>query len=92
MTNLLFFFQLKPRERTALNYSEALKEKFSGHPQVKRIARHRHVPKHIINAQKEIKTIKEKNKRKEANRRTHSKPDTVPFIPERKRHVVKEDE
>ncbi|CAH0714460.1 unnamed protein product, partial [Brenthis ino] len=83
---------LKPRERTALNYSEALKEKFSGHPQVKRIARHRHVPKHIINAQKEIKTIKEKNKRKEANRRTHSKPDTVPFIPERKRHVVKEDE
>ncbi|CAH2108425.1 unnamed protein product [Euphydryas editha] len=83
---------LKPRERTALNYAEALKEKFSAHPQVKRIARHRHVPKHIHNAQKEIKTIREKNKRKEANRRAHSKAGSVPFVPERKRHVVKEDE
>ncbi|XP_047530167.1 DDB1- and CUL4-associated factor 13 [Vanessa atalanta] len=83
---------LKPRERTALNYADALKDKFSGHPQVKRIARHRHVPKHIINAQKEIKTIKEKNKRKEANRRAHSKPGAVPFVVERKKHVVKEDE
>lgn len=83
---------LKPRERTALNYAEALKEKFSAHPQVKRIARHRHVPKHIVNAQKEIKTIREKNKRKEANRRAHSKAGSVPFVPERKKHVVKEDE
>lgn len=86
------YFQLKPRERTALNYAEALKEKFSAHPQVKRIARHRHVPKHIVNAQKEIKTIREKNKRKEANRRAHSKAGSVPFVPERKKHVVKEDE
>lgn len=83
---------LKPRERTALNYAEALKEKFSAHPQVKRIARHRHVPKHIVNAQKEIKTIREKNNRKEANRRAHSKAGSVPFVPERKKHVVKEDE
>ncbi|CAH2231029.1 jg3471 [Pararge aegeria aegeria] len=83
---------LKPRERTALNYSEALKEKFSNHPQIKRIARHRHVPKHVMNAQKEIKTIREKNKRKDANRRAHSKPGAVPFVAERKKHVVKEDE
>lgn len=88
----IFFLQLKPRERTALNYSEALKEKFANHPQVKRIARHRHVPKHILNAQKEIRTIKEKSKRKEANRRAHSKPGAVPHVSERKKHVVKEDE
>lgn len=83
--------QLKPRERTALNYADALKEKFANHPQVKRIARHRHVPKHIMNAQKEIKTIREKNKRKEGNRRAHSKPGAVPFVAERKKHIVKED-
>ncbi|CAG9785607.1 unnamed protein product [Diatraea saccharalis] len=83
---------LKPRERTALNYSEALKEKFAHHPQIRRIARHRHVPKHIYNAQKELRTIKEKNKRKEANRRSHSKHGAVPYVAERNKHIVKEDE
>lgn len=83
---------MKPREKTALNYAEALKDKFATHPQIKRIARHRHVPKHILNAQKEIRTIKEKTKRKEANRRAHSKPGSVPFVSEKQKHVVKEDE
>ncbi|XP_044259546.1 DDB1- and CUL4-associated factor 13 [Tribolium madens] len=82
---------LKPRERAALNYSEALKEKYATHPKVRRIARHRHVPKHIYNAQNELRTIKEKGKRKEANRRAHSKPGEVPYEPERKKHVLKED-
>nr|CAH7748661.1 unnamed protein product [Callosobruchus chinensis] len=81
---------LKPREKAALRYSEALKEKYASHPQIKRISRHRHVPKHIYNAQRELRTIKEKQKRKEANRRAHSKPGEVPYVPERKKHVVKE--
>ncbi|KAJ8918973.1 hypothetical protein NQ315_016877 [Exocentrus adspersus] len=83
---------LKPREKAALRYSEALKEKYASHPQIKRISRHRQVPKHIYNAQKELRTIKEKTKRKEANRRAHSKPGTVPFVPERHKHVVKEEQ
>ncbi|CAG9857338.1 unnamed protein product [Phyllotreta striolata] len=82
---------LKPREKAALRYSEALKEKYASHPQVKRIARHRHVPKHVYNAQGELRTIKERSKRKEANRRAHSKPGEVPFVPERERHVLKEE-
>lgn len=81
---------MKPRERAALRYSEALKEKFASHPKIKRIARHRQVPKHIYNAQKELRTIKEKMKRKEANRRAHSKPGEVPYVSERKKHVIKE--
>ncbi|XP_043264502.1 DDB1- and CUL4-associated factor 13 [Colletes gigas] len=82
---------LKPRERAALNYSEALKEKFAAHPQIKRIARHRQVPKHIYNAKAELRTIREKSSRKEAKRRIHSKPGAVPFIPERQKHVVRQD-
>ncbi|XP_043267800.1 DDB1- and CUL4-associated factor 13 [Venturia canescens] len=82
---------LKPRERTALNYSEALKEKFAGHPQVRRIARHRQVPKHIFNAQGEMRAVREKIKRKESNRRAHSKKGSVPFLSERERHVVGEE-
>lgn len=83
---------LTPRERTALDYADALKAKFASHPQVKRIARHRHVPKHVYNAQAEHRTIKQRNKRKEANRRAHSKPGQIPYVPERKKHVVKEEE
>lgn len=56
--------QLRPREKAALNYSEALKEKFSAHPQVKRISRHRQVPQHVYNAKAELRTIREKSKRK----------------------------
>ncbi|CAL7943929.1 unnamed protein product [Xylocopa violacea] len=83
---------LKPREKVALNYSEALKQKFAAHPQVKRIARHRHVPKHIYNARNELRTIHQKMKRKENNRRAHSKKGEVPFLSEKERHIVREDE
>jgi WD repeat and SOF domain-containing protein 1 len=82
---------LKPREKAALNYSEALKEKYAAHPQVRRIARHRHVPKHVYNAQKELKTIKDRSKRKEANRRVHSKQGEIPYESEKSKHVMKED-
>lgn len=74
-----------------MNYSEALKEKYATHPQIRRIARHRQVPKHIHNAQKELRTIKDKVKRKEANRRAHSRKNEVPHVSERKKHVVRED-
>nr|CAD7412150.1 unnamed protein product [Timema poppensis] len=82
---------LKPREKTALNYSEALKEKFASHPQIRRIARHRQVPKMIYNGQKELRTLKEKKKIREANRRAHSKPGSVPYVSERLKHVIAEE-
>lgn len=81
---------LKLRERLALDYGETLKKKFASHPQIKRIARHRQVPKHIYNAQKELRSMKEKQKRKEANRRAHSKPGSVPFTSERTKNIVGE--
>lgn len=80
------------REKMALRYNEALKEKYAAHPQIRRIARHRHVPKHIYNAQAELRTIREKNKRKEANRRYHSKKGAVPFVSERQTHIVRQDD
>ena len=52
------------RERMALNYSEKLRDKFAHYPQIRRIARHRHVPKHVYNASKEIRTIIESKKKK----------------------------
>lgn len=82
---------MKPREKSALNYGESLKEKFAAHPQIKRIARHRQVPSHIHNARNELRTIHDKLKRKEANRRAHSKPGAVAHVSERKKHVLREE-
>jgi len=82
---------LRPREKVAFEYSEKLKEKFAHHPNVKRIARHRHIPKPIYSAAKEHKLIRTAKKRKEANIRTHSKSGAVPFVPERQKHVLREE-
>ncbi|KAL4616996.1 DDB1- and CUL4-associated factor 13 [Arapaima gigas] len=79
---------LTPREKQAQNYSQKLKDKFQHHPQIRRIARHRHLPKNIYNLRKEMHIMKEARRRKELNVRKHSKPGSVPFVPERKKHVV----
>ena len=36
------------RQRASQNYADKLKQKFKHHPEIKRIARHRHVPKVIL--------------------------------------------
>ena len=69
-------------------YNEKLKEKFAAHPQIKRISKHRHVPKHVYNARKEISEIRTSQKRKEANRRLHSKPGSVPIVSERSKPIL----
>ncbi len=56
--------QLKGRERTALRVGDRLKEKFAHHPEVKRIARHRHVPKHVYNGRNELRSSQQSIKRK----------------------------
>jgi WD repeat and SOF domain-containing protein 1 len=55
---------LRPRQRAALEYSDKLKQKFSAHPEVKRILRHRHLPKHLMNARKEMSVIIQSKRRK----------------------------
>ena len=50
---------MRERERAAMEYADELKRKYSGFPEIKRIARHRHLPKSIYHARKEHLTIKE---------------------------------
>ncbi|KAL3189896.1 hypothetical protein MRX96_020239 [Rhipicephalus microplus] len=83
---------LSHREQMAFQYQDKLKERFKQHPQVRRIARHRHVPKHIHNAQKEKQAMLSSQKRKEANRRAHSRPGTVPYKAERTKHIISEEQ
>lgn len=83
---------LRPREKETLEYNDKLKEKFKFFPEIKRIQRHRHLPKSIYNAHRENRIIKASKQRKEANRRAHSKPGKIPFVSEKKKHVVEEHE
>ncbi|XP_002737907.1 DDB1- and CUL4-associated factor 13-like [Saccoglossus kowalevskii] len=81
---------MRPREQAAMDYDAKLKDKFHHFPQLKRISRHRHVPKAIYSEAKTLRIQRDSKRRKESNRRKHSKPGAVPIIPERKKHVVAE--
>ncbi|CAK9437783.1 uncharacterized protein LODBEIA_P21610 [Lodderomyces beijingensis] len=75
------------KQRNKLEYDDKLKQRFQHMPQIKRIARHRHVPKVVKKAQ-EIKRIElDSIKRRTENERRHSKPGSKPFVSEREKHV-----
>lgn len=75
------------RERSKLNYDEKLKERYKYMPEVRRIARHRHLPKVVKKAQ-EIKRIEiESLKRREENDHRHSKEGSKPRVAERRKHI-----
>ncbi|RPA73862.1 U3 small nucleolar RNA associated protein [Ascobolus immersus RN42] len=81
------------KERAKLEYDEALKTRYQHMPEIKRIARHRHVPKPIKKAG-EIKKIElESIKRKEENRRRHEKKlERRRRVPEREKVVLHQEE
>uniref|UniRef100_A0A336LJS7 DDB1- and CUL4-associated factor 13 n=1 Tax=Culicoides sonorensis TaxID=179676 RepID=A0A336LJS7_CULSO len=83
---------LRPREKFAFSYNEAIKERFAAHPQIRRIARHRQLPKYVYNEAKNLRLQINKLKRKENNRRINSKPGLVPFVPELTTKVIKQEE
>lgn len=81
------------RERSKLEYDNTLKERYKHMPEIKRIARHRHVPKSVKKA-KEIKSIEVNSlKRRQNNQNKHLKE--VDRVPEREKHIrntaIKED-
>ncbi|KAL1623248.1 Protein sof1 [Neofusicoccum ribis] len=76
------------RERQKLEYDEALKNRFKHMPEIKRISRHRHVPKTIKKAGEikgeEIKSIK----RKEENERRHTRKGEMRRRSEREKMIM----
>ncbi|XP_050531928.1 DDB1- and CUL4-associated factor 13 [Daktulosphaira vitifoliae] len=81
---------LRPREQTAMAYNATLKEKYAAHPQVKRIAKHRQIPKHIYHERQQQLESRKKLKRKEENIRRHSKKNSVPIVLEKYKNVIAE--
>lgn len=81
-----------PREERQAEYKAALKKRYQHMPDVRRIAKHRHVPKNILKEQAKRRVMRDAERRKEQNRQKHSKPGVEhPHLkPERKRAVVSE--
>lgn len=76
------------RQRTALRYGERLRERFRYHPLIRRVARHRHVPRLVYKQSKERRAMLASRHRKQENVIRHSKPGKVQRVAERKKHVV----
>ena len=76
------------RQRQKLEYDGALKARYKHMPEIRRIGKHRHVPKQVKKAgeikQEELKSIK----RREENERKHSKKGKVPRGSEREKMVL----
>ena len=76
------------RQRQKLEYDDALRERYAHMPEIRRIKRHRHVPKAVKKAGEikgeELAAIK----RRRENERKHSKKGSVPRRSEREKMVL----
>jgi len=80
--------KLAPRQRAAVEYNDALKEKFQHLPEVSAIAKQRRIPKAIYNATTSKQTMVAALKRRQDNERKHSRPGAVSYLREREKNVV----
>jgi WD repeat and SOF domain-containing protein 1 len=80
------------RQRQKLEYNETLKERYKHMPEIRRIKRHRHLPKQVKKAS-EIKAEELKSiKRKHENERKHSKKSLVKRRSEREKMILATEE
>lgn len=79
-------------ERQHLEYAAALRERYAHMPEVRRIARHRHVPQPVKKAGEVNRAQREGIKRREENERRHSRKGKVPRVPERRAMVLANEE
>ncbi|KAI9315828.1 DDB1 and CUL4-associated factor 13-like protein [Dichotomocladium elegans] len=77
------------REKHSLEYQAALKERFKHMDEIRRIDRHRPLPNDVRRADKLKKEILSAEKRKDENRRKHSKKAAEEKrVPERKKAII----
>ncbi|XP_044501362.1 DDB1- and CUL4-associated factor 13-like isoform X2 [Mangifera indica] len=81
---------LHPRERRKHDYHEAIKNRYKHLPEIKRIVRHRHLPKPIYKAAALRRTMIEAERRKAERRKAHSAPGSIVNEQLRKKRIIKE--
>lgn len=79
------------KQRQSLEYNEALKKRYEHMPEIRRIKRHRHIPK-VVKKAGEIKGEELKSiKRKQENERKHTKKQFTKRRSEREKMVLAAD-
>ncbi|PVU93911.1 hypothetical protein BB561_002950 [Smittium simulii] len=76
------------REVSSLNYMSKVKNKYSHMPEIRKVLKQRNLPKDITKANRTKKIMLDARKQKEENIRKHSKPGSMPRIPERAKSIV----
>ncbi|CAH8359964.1 unnamed protein product [Eruca vesicaria subsp. sativa] len=79
-----------PREEKKHEYNEAVKNRYKHLPEIKRIVRHRHLPKPIYKAIGESRVMNDSKRRKMERTKSHSAPGTVVIQPHRRRRIIKQ--
>jgi WD repeat and SOF domain-containing protein 1 len=79
---------LSNREKDAVKYQNALLDRYKSMPEISRIEKHKRLPRAITKATSKKSVMIQSLKTKEGNRRKHSKPGAVPFVPERKKPIL----
>jgi len=79
---------VKPRQMQSQRYQQKLIERHKELKEIRRIARHRHVPKAIKQAQRTIGIMKRSRARRIANLRRHSRPGRVPYLVARRKKII----
>jgi len=92
LTCRLTQLQKSAREEQSLKYKQALKLKFAHMPEIRKVDRHRVVPRAVKKAGREKTIMIESRRRKRENESKHSAPGTVKAVAERAKGVVAVDE
>ncbi|KAL6570701.1 hypothetical protein OROGR_000251 [Orobanche gracilis] len=79
-----------PRERKKHEYHEAVKNRYKHLADVKRIDRHRHLPRAIYKAASLKRIMADAERKKQSRKRAHSAPGSMPMEPLRKKRIVGE--
>ncbi|KAG9139723.1 hypothetical protein Leryth_016660 [Lithospermum erythrorhizon] len=82
--------KLLPRERKKHEYNEAVKNRFKHLPEIKRIDRHKHLPKPIYKARALRRLMTDAQRRKEDRIRAHSAPGSMRKEQFRKKRIIQE--
>ena len=76
-----------PREKESVAYANKLKKKYKHNTEIKRILRHRHLPKLLVKKKDLRQVQKESRARKDVNMRANNRIEDCPFTPARKRDM-----
>merc|ERR1712032_1314364 len=80
---------LNKREEDARNYNKKIIEKYQYNPEIKRIKRHKHVPKYILNRKSVLHIKRESKARKLKNKEMNTKIGSVEYNPIKTSKIVK---